>query len=99
MNKTLEYMATGTPVVAFDLEETRVSAGEAAAYAQPNEPEELARLTIELLDDAARREEMGRIGLERIAGPLAWGRSAENLRAAYDAAVQKRRGGSRSIGP
>ena len=94
MNKTLEYMATGTPVVAFDLEETRVSAGEAAVYGRPNDPAELARLTIELLDDAGRREEMGRIGLERIAGPLAWGRSAENLRAAYDdAAVQNRRGG------
>ena len=93
MNKTLEYMATGTPVVAFDLEETRVSAGDAAVYARPNEPEELARLTIELLDDAARREEMGRIGLERIAGPLAWMRSAENLRAAYDAAVENRRRG------
>ena len=30
MNKTLEYMAFGLPVVAFDLKETRVSAGDAA---------------------------------------------------------------------
>ena len=30
MNKTLEYMAVGVPVVAFDLEETRVSAADAA---------------------------------------------------------------------
>ena len=42
MNKTLEYMAVGVPVVAFDLEETRVSAGEAALYAPPNEPAGLA---------------------------------------------------------
>jgi glycosyltransferase involved in cell wall biosynthesis len=97
MNKTLEYMATGTPVVAFDLEETRVSAGDAAVYAQPNDPEELARLTIGLLDDPARREEMGRIGLDRIAGPLAWERSAESLRAAYGAAVANRLADSRRI--
>ena len=32
MNKTMEYMAFGLPVVAFDLRETRVSAGEAASY-------------------------------------------------------------------
>ena len=32
MNKTMEYMAFELPVVAFDLRETRVSAGEAAVY-------------------------------------------------------------------
>ena len=35
MNKTMEYMAFGLPVLAFDLVETRVSAGDAAAYADP----------------------------------------------------------------
>ena len=43
MNKTMEYMAFGLPVVAFDLNETRVSAGDAAVYATPNEVDELAR--------------------------------------------------------
>jgi glycosyltransferase involved in cell wall biosynthesis len=83
MNKTLEYMATSTPVVAFDLEETRVSAGDAAVYATPNDPAELARLTVELLDDPERRARMGRIGRERVAGPLSWSVSAERLLAAY----------------
>ena len=32
MNKTMEYMAFGLPVVAFDLKETRVSAADAASY-------------------------------------------------------------------
>ena len=36
--KTLEYMAFGVPVVAFDLEETRRTVGSAAAYATPNDP-------------------------------------------------------------
>ena len=93
MNKTLEYMAAGVPVVAFDLVETRVSAAEAGAYATPNDPVELAGLVIELLDDPARRAEMGRIGMERLAGPLSWSRSAEQLRAAYEAAVARRTSG------
>jgi glycosyltransferase involved in cell wall biosynthesis len=92
MNKTLEYMATGTPVVAFDLEETRVSAADAAVYGRPNDPDQLARLVTELLDDAPRRETMARIGMERIAGPLAWERSADRLRSAYETAVAVRHG-------
>ena len=35
MNKTMEYMAFGLPVVAFDLVETRVSADEAAVVRRP----------------------------------------------------------------
>jgi glycosyltransferase involved in cell wall biosynthesis len=97
MNKTLEYMASGVPVAAFDLVETRVSAAEAGAYATPNDPGELAALIIGLLDDPDRRAEMGRIGRERLAGPLSWSHSAEQLRAAYEAAVE-RRAGTRSPG-
>jgi glycosyltransferase involved in cell wall biosynthesis len=94
MNKTLEYMASGVPVVAFDLEETRVSAADAGTYARPNDPVELGRLVLELLDDPARRAEMGRLGMERVSGPLAWSRSAEQLLAAYAAAVERRRAGA-----
>jgi glycosyltransferase involved in cell wall biosynthesis len=83
MNKTLEYMAVGVPVVAFDLEETRVSAAEAAVYAPPNDPAGLAALIAGLLDDPARRERMAAVGRERIAGELGWARSAEQLLAAY----------------
>lgn len=90
MNKTLEYMATATPVVAFDLEETRVSAGEAAVYAPPNDPAGLAALVSELLDDTKRRERMGAVGLERVQGPLSWEVSARALLRAYDAAVAAR---------
>ena len=83
MNKTLEYMAVGIPVVAFDLEETRVSAGDAAVYATPNEPAGLAQHIVKLLDDPARRERMGALGRARIAGQLSWERSSEQLLAAY----------------
>jgi glycosyltransferase involved in cell wall biosynthesis len=90
MNKTLEYMAVGVPVVAFDLEETRVSAGEAALYAPPNEPAGLAERIGQLLDDPVQRERMGALGRERIAGELSWSRSSEQLLAAYRLATTLR---------
>ncbi len=43
MNKTMEYMAFELPVVAFDLRETRVSAGDAAVYVQPNDEQRVRR--------------------------------------------------------
>jgi glycosyltransferase involved in cell wall biosynthesis len=93
MNKTLEYMASGVAVAAFDLEETRTSAGEAAVYATPNDPAELAGCVLALLDDPARRARMGEIGRQRMGGPLSWKSSAVQLLAAYEAAVAARRAG------
>ena len=60
MNKTMEYMAFALPVIAFDLRETRVSAGDAAVYATPNEVDDMARLLIELLDDGRVAARWGR---------------------------------------
>src|SRR6266516_7293317 len=51
MIKTMEYMAMGKPVVAFDLAETRLSAQEAALYAVPNHIEDFADKIEMLLDD------------------------------------------------
>ena len=59
MNKVVEYMFFGLPVAAFDLHETRVSAGDAGAYAEANSDEALAGPIGALLDDPARRAAMG----------------------------------------
>ncbi|MFD7534693.1 glycosyltransferase family 4 protein [Streptomyces sp. NPDC059819] len=88
MNKVLEYMAMGRPVVSFDLREARVSAGDAAVYAAANDEAEFARLIAELLDDPDRRARMGKIGQERVNGPLSWRNSQRSLLAAYDAACR-----------
>jgi glycosyltransferase involved in cell wall biosynthesis len=72
MNKTLEYMAFELPVVAFDLLETRASAGPAAEYAEPNDVNAYAEQVHRLLNDPARRAEMGRAGRHRIETSLAW---------------------------
>jgi glycosyltransferase involved in cell wall biosynthesis len=87
MNKVMEYMAMGKPIVSFDLREARVSAGAAAVYAQANDTAEFAKLTAELLDDPAERARMGELGRTRVDGPLSWARSSEALLAAYAAAL------------
>lgn len=84
MNKILEYMAVGKPVVQFDLPEGRVSAGEAAVYARSNDPRDMARQIGALLDDPVRRLRLGVIGRARIEDDLSWQRQAPRLIAAYD---------------
>ena len=71
-SKTIEYMAFGLPVIAFDVDETRRSAGEAAAYAKDNDPVRLAELIVQLLDDPGRRLAMGIVGRRRVETELAW---------------------------
>ena len=83
MNKIMEYMAMGLPMVSFDLVESRVSAGDAALFARPNDVVEYADLLGELLDDRLRRKQMGEVGRERVAGALSWSRSQGSLLAAY----------------
>ena len=84
MIKMMEYMALAKPIVAFDLPEHRVSAGEAALYAGGNDEREMARLIAELIDDPQRRATMGAIGRRRVESALAWQFQAANLMECYD---------------
>jgi glycosyltransferase involved in cell wall biosynthesis len=84
MNKIIEYMFFGLPIVAFDLREHRVSAGDAALYATANDERELARLIDALLDDEARRTAMACYGKRRVREALAWEYSVPPFLAAYE---------------
>jgi glycosyltransferase involved in cell wall biosynthesis len=88
MIKVPEYMAMGKPIASYDLAETRVSAGDAAAYAEPT-PVALGALLDQLLDDPARREEMSRIAVARVPS-LSWQHSTEVLLEAYERALERR---------
>jgi glycosyltransferase involved in cell wall biosynthesis len=83
MNKVLEYMACGRPMVAYDLREHRYSAGEGALYAEPNREDCLADRLAELLDDPERRERMGAYNRRRFLEAMAWEYSAGELLRAY----------------
>jgi glycosyltransferase involved in cell wall biosynthesis len=84
MNKIMEYMALGKPIVQFDLTEGRVSAQNASLYALKNDPLDMARKLVALLDDADLRARMGAAGLERVKSELAWEHEVPRLLAAYD---------------
>jgi glycosyltransferase involved in cell wall biosynthesis len=84
MNKIMEYMALGKPIVQYDLTEGRVSAQQASLYARRNDPIDLARQIVLLLDDEPRRRQMGEWGRERVKNALAWEHEAPRLLAAYD---------------
>lgn len=84
MNKVFEYMSLGIPLVGFDLTETIRSAGEAALYASGNDPKELARLMLELADDAAVRTKLAETGIKRARNILDWRVEEASLLAAYD---------------
>ena len=83
MNKILEYMAYGRPVVLFDLTEGRRSAADAALYARPNDPQDFAEQILKLLDSESLRRQLGEIGHKRIQESLNWGIEKNALLEAY----------------
>jgi glycosyltransferase involved in cell wall biosynthesis len=83
MNKILEYMACGKPIVSFDLVESRRSAGAAAVYVDRDDPRLLAKEIDALLNNPTRRQEIGEYGRERLASELDWSHSAGKLVEAY----------------
>jgi glycosyltransferase involved in cell wall biosynthesis len=82
--KTMEYMAIGKPVVCFRTSENIKTAGSAALYASDNDIRQYAELLEKLMDDAELRNEMGRIGKQRVLDGLTWDHQAKQLIAAYD---------------
>ena len=87
--KIAEYMAMERPLVAFDLPESRVTAGEAALYAPPGDLETFAGRIAELLDDPGRGAAMGRSGRARILDEFSWEHSKPQLLSAYGALTNK----------
>lgn len=88
--KAIEYMSLGRAFVAFDLEEVRLSADDAAVYAASNDEADFARKIHYLLENEELRSTMGNIGRERVLQRLAWEHSKQTLYAAYERAFESR---------
>lgn len=84
MKKVVEYMAIGRPIVAFDLAETRVSAGDAAVYVAANDELAYAKAIDALLRDAKQRRQMGESGRRRVEQELSWEVSRRKLVEFYE---------------
>jgi glycosyltransferase involved in cell wall biosynthesis len=83
MNKIMEYMALGKPIVQFDLKEGKVTAQDTSVYARGNDAVDFADKIAELLADPARRAAMGAAGYARVRDQLAWEYERPKLVAAY----------------
>jgi glycosyltransferase involved in cell wall biosynthesis len=83
MIKVGEYLAGGRPIVAYDLFETRRTAGDAALYADCGDPSHFASLVADLAQNGELRERIGRRAIAR-AEDLVWERSEVALLKVYD---------------
>lgn len=87
MNKIMEYMSAGKPMVQFEVTEGRYSAQEASLYAAPNDSADFAEKIIALIDDPAARTRMGSYGRARMVDELNWQHQIAPLLAAYQQAL------------
>lgn len=83
MNKIMEYMAIGKPIVQFETTEGRYSARDSSLYARPNDSQDFADRICALLDDPAARKAMGDYGRLRMENELDWRFSRAALLRAY----------------
>ena len=85
MNKIMEYMALGKPIVQFDLTEGRFSARHASLYAKNGDAQDFGDKILTLLDDESARIEMGAFGRARVEDELEWRYEKPKLLDAYRA--------------
>ena len=88
MNKSMEYMAFELPLIAFDLHETRVSAGDAAIYVKPNDVHDYAAAIVHLMDDESTRTQLGKLGRTRVEQELAWSHQERAYLGVYQALLE-----------
>jgi glycosyltransferase involved in cell wall biosynthesis len=88
--KILNYMAMTLPTVAFDLPVTREYLGTLGVYAgRTGDPVALADAIAGLLDDPARRTELGQKLRERAGRHFSWERAGRRLLGIYDGVLKR----------
>jgi glycosyltransferase involved in cell wall biosynthesis len=83
MNKIMEYMAFGKPIVQYDLKEGRFSAQDASLYAKNMDVDDFAEKILWLLDHPAEAKQMGTFGRNRVLSTLSWDYEKPELISAY----------------
>lgn len=89
MNKILEYMALGKPIVQFDVTEGRFSAQDASLYASANDAGSFAQQLKKVLTDKALAAAMGDFGKRRFNEELCWEQQTPKLIGAYTAVIEE----------
>jgi glycosyltransferase involved in cell wall biosynthesis len=89
MQKIVEYMAVGRPVVQFPLAEMRRICGDSSVYARNADPRDLGDKILELIDDPERRRRLGEDARARAQDGLMWPQQEPALRAAVSTALRQ----------
>ncbi len=84
MNKIIEYMSFGRPIISFDLVEHRRSAEAASIYVEPNDTVKFSESIRTLLEDETKRLAMSKFGKQRFVEELTWDKSSKILIEAYE---------------
>ena len=84
MNKIIEFMAVGVPIVATQSIENKWSAQDALTSPPDDHPESFGDTILELLHNEERRRFMSQYGRQRFLDCLSWERSEQMLLNAYD---------------
>jgi glycosyltransferase involved in cell wall biosynthesis len=87
MNKIVEYMALGLPVVQFDCVEGKRSALEASKYVVEPTARALAESISALLNDSNERDRMRKFGYQRFLTDLCWETQEDTLAGVYRSLV------------
>lgn len=89
-NAVVEAMAAGLPVVCSDISTLREVVGDVALYADPEEPEDMARVLIKSMEmDATARKRWGEKAQKRAAERYTIERTAEKYIEAYLSVAEK----------
>lgn len=72
MNKIMEYMAFGKPIVQYTLKEGMFSAREASLYAKNTDTTDFAKKILWILENPEQAHAMGAFGRNRIEKELCW---------------------------
>ena len=91
MIKILEYMAHSRPVVLYDLQEGRRTAGDGALYARPNDPVDFANQIEKLLESEPLRRKLGDCNRRRTERDLNWTVQSARLIGVYESLLKRGR--------
>src|SRR5574344_592256 len=83
MNKIMEYMAFGKPIVQYTLKEGQFSAEKASLYAKNTDTNDFAEKILWVLDHPEQAKEMGQFGRARVENELSWNYERPKLISAY----------------
>ncbi|HET7767889.1 MAG TPA: glycosyltransferase, partial [Chloroflexota bacterium] len=88
--KLLNYMAAGLPAVAYETDVARDILGPLGAYAPPGDIAALGQAIEALLNDPARRAQLGAALRARAESELSWDAAGRKLARLYDELVSAR---------